>query len=266
MAFQGRLLRAGTGLRPVDLGVSVGMHVFLLVLLVSTKACVHEPKPLFDPDEVMEVKMVALPKASGRNPDRATRAPDPVQGAPDAMETPAPPDAMKLQDPQAEKSKGDKVPDQTANRDKLLDSLKREALVRSMNANAPIGDVNRNASDPDSMISEEDIYGEGGPGIPVDPEIARWVSQVKRAVTANWVTLPSYRADTPNLVTRVKITLDEQGRVVEARVHKSSGNTAYDDSCVRAIQKTASLPLPPKKLGYSLPVRFPIDFGASDAK
>ena len=62
-----------------EIGASIGVHL-LVVGLLALGQLMKPEGPLFDPNDVMTVQAVALPKANKRMPDRPTRAPDPPKG------------------------------------------------------------------------------------------------------------------------------------------------------------------------------------------
>jgi TonB family protein len=237
-------------LRARDLLASFIAHGALVALLLASRGCVHAPKPLIDPDSVMQVQMVAaMPKSVGR-PDRATRAPDPIVGSEVAEKT-APPDPvnpkqMKFETETAPKEKGVKVsPEEAARlRNEALRSLQREQLVRSLDA--PLSDANRVQTDPNGVEGLDTVYGTGSAG-PMDPEIARYITKVREIVIPNWSPLPSIIQANPKLVTAVEVSLADDGTVRKARVYKGSGNSSFDESCVRAFQRAGRLPLPPSQ-------------------
>lgn len=256
------------GLRGRDLGVSVLFHVMITLLLASSRACQEESAPLFDPQDVMNVEMVALPKATGRNPDRATRAPRPPEGSRTAEAPPADPDQMVVPQEQTEEQPSGAStpsPDAQARRDELLRDLRREQLVKQMDASAPLGDRDRLATDPDSTLSPDAVGWGSGSGTPMDPELARYIVKLRQRILPHWTPLPRLIRENPDIETVVGVWLDPDGVVQVVRVLKDSGSASYDQSCLRAVRKAARLPLPPdkylSKLNQGIAIRFP----ASDA-
>ena len=251
------LMGGGAGLGVPDVVVSTLLHLVLVGTLAATRSCTDDDEPLFDPDEIMEVQMVALPKSAGRNPDRATRAPAPAVAAPA-------PDTMTYQDPSVEKRPTkEHVKEQQAKRDELLRQLKRESLIRSL-SNAPVGSVDRGATDPDSTL-EGDVWG-SGVGVITDPELARYLTELRQAVIPQWAPLPRLIQENPGLEADIFVWLDDLGVVQTARVGTSSGNSSFDESCLRAVRKAGRLPIPPAKYRVDDTSAFGIRFRASDAK
>ena len=250
------------------IAVSLLLHGCAAGALAFTRACAPEQKILFDPKDVMEVTMAALPKSAGRQPDRASRAPRPAEGQ---QQAPAPPqqptDQMSFKDPTKEKTKGEEPPkDHTDRRDALMDSLRRQQLVQSL-AEAPLGDVDRAATDPDSTLSMEEAFGlRGGVG-PVDPEAARYLVLLRQNLLPHWNPLPRIIEEHPDSFTVVDIWLDEDGKITDSAVKTGSNIDAFDRSCLLAVAKAAKLPLPPDRFRVETRkgVQIRVTFRASDA-
>ncbi len=239
------LLAGRSGLRGLDLGASLVLHVLLATLLVATRGCRGGDRPLFDADEVMMVQMVSLPRAKGRLPDRATRAPAPTAGAPDAVAPPTPSD-MVYRNREAEPTKGAEASDR---RRELLDALRRQQAVGASTSDAPLGDVDRAATDPDGVLTDDFLFGGTGSGVPADPDLARYNMELRTAVIPQWTPLPRIIQENPDAWAVLEVTLHPDGRVDEVRVARSSGIGSFDESCLRAVTRAGRLPLPP--------VRFP---------
>jgi colicin import membrane protein len=82
-------------------------------------------------------------------------------------------------------------------------------------------------------------------GMAVSPEVAAWMKAAKIHMRKNWIVPPGFR--TQYLETLVEVDLDPSGQIRgKPRVTRSSGNPWFDDSVVRAIQKSNPLPVPPE--------------------
>lgn len=257
----------GTHMPPWAVVVSLVMHGGLAGMLAVSKACKPDDDGLMLPS--MDVTMVALPKSAGRLPDRASRAPRPSQGA----DTPAAPkqtdpNQMRFEDPEKEKAQGDPQPaDHSDARQDLLRDLKRQQALDALR-NAPIGDADRMATDPDSTLTVEEAFGlGGGVGGPVDPEAARYYLELRQTIMPNWNPLPSTYEGKPEMLTVVDIWIDDRGGYKSAKVATASGNDSFDRSCLNAVARAGRLPVPPDKFrvetrkGIQIRVTFP----ASDA-
>jgi TonB family protein len=89
----------------------------------------------------------------------------------------------------------------------------------------------------------------GSPGSPsgvaISPEVAAWLKKAKMHVKKNWIVQPGFR--TQALEARVEVNLDASGAIRGTpRVSRRSGNPWYDESVVRAIEKSTPLPAPPE--------------------
>lgn len=90
------------------------------------------------------------------------------------------------------------------------------------------------------------VVGSAGSGTArVDAATAGWLRRARIHVRRGWVLAPGFR--TQDLEAHVRVRLDSQGNVVgEPRLTQRSGNPWYDDSVLRAIQKSSPLPPPPE--------------------
>jgi len=256
-------LLSTTRLHPVDIGGSVLVHGFLASLLAFAKICAPETGPLLSPDEVMEVKMVALPRSESALPDRASRAPRPSSGAPESSAPPLAPDQKTIPSPDAERPEGQTLTDHSDARQALMRDLRRKQLVDAL-SDAPVGPEDRSATDPDSPFSSDMVIG-WGTGEMGDPELARYAVELRQTVTPHWSPLPRLLAEHPDLYATVGVILDDEGRVKKAEIARSSGFSSYDESCLRAVRKAARLPLPPPKFAELASQGFGIGFRAQDA-
>lgn len=254
------LLGGATGLHGRDFVLSLGVHGLLVLMLVLSRSCGDPEDPLFDPDEVMQVQMVALPKAAGRLPDRASRAPRPAEGA---REAPPKTSDMVFKTPEATPDKGQERAPPDTRREDLLARMREQA---HQDPTAPLGDADRMATDPDSTLSPEEAFGGSGGGLPMDPELARYVADVRKLVLPNWAPLPRIVQENPDIFTVVEIRIEDDGTIRSPRVVRPSGNASFDESCVRALQKTGRLPLPPARFEALARKGVWIHFPASDAR
>jgi colicin import membrane protein len=72
--------------------------------------------------------------------------------------------------------------------------------------------------------------------------------RVKETISRNWVFSEAIR--TQGLETRVMVVINREGGIMELRVEKSSGNTIFDESAIRAVRKSAPLPPLPQVISY----------------
>jgi len=95
-------------------------------------------------------------------------------------------------------------------------------------------------------------------GRTVAPEVARWVSRVKRRVRGAWVLAPGFHTQT--LQTDVEVFLGRDGEVKGVEILRRSGNPWYDQSVERALYRASPLPPPPE------PGSWPFSFSPEDAR
>jgi colicin import membrane protein len=100
---------------------------------------------------------------------------------------------------------------------------------------------------PPVEIAKAAPTGIGSPGSPdgvaISPEVAAWIKRVKVHMQKNWVLTAGFR--TQDIEALIEFELDASGRVLGTpRLSRPSGNPWYDESVVRAIQKSSPLPAP----------------------
>lgn len=89
-----------------------------------------------------------------------------------------------------------------------------------------------------------------------------YLQQVQRKVTEKWV--QPTRTTGPGLKVVVLFEIDRDGQVTSSKVERSSGNSWYDQSALRAIVEASPFPpLPEGFPGQSLRVHFGFDFKSS---
>lgn len=227
----------------------------LFVTLVG-RSCLTS-KPIVDPDDMMEVSMVVLPRSDARMPDRAARAPVPKgDPRPDAPRPTTPP--VKQSDlaihTDAPKPAPKGVSD-VERRQQVMAELERQRLLDEL-LNAPEGVVDRDATDPNST-SDVAIHALGNASRG-DPEFARYIAQVQQMFMKHFKPLPAITQANPGLATTLYIRVDASGRITAYEVRAASGVPAFDAAAERAVQEVGLIPPPPPKYlplaaeGYSV--------------
>ncbi|MBA4348728.1 MAG: hypothetical protein C0415_01885 [Thermodesulfovibrio sp.] len=92
-------------------------------------------------------------------------------------------------------------------------------------------------------------------GLPVTNSKATagdYYSAVESRVRQQWIFPESLDKD---LETVVSIKINRDGRVIVERIEKGSGNTLFDRSVIRAINKASPLPPPPQEMEMGLRFR-----------
>jgi len=242
--------------------VSFMGHVVLAVVMANAEGCGSaDAAPLINPDDVIIVQAVALPKQTTALPELPTRTPDPPAGEPEAAEPPPPPTASDMVIPTKDKtSKGAKRP-QRNNRDEraeLLKQLKRKALV---DESARIGQVDRMRTAEDGVALDDAVLASGLDGVN-DPELARWRAAVEAEIKANWAPLPTTIKAHPDYVVIIEVRVAADGSLGKTRVLKGSGDAGFDRSAEIAVAKTGRIPPPPERIRASVARGLEIEFPA----
>jgi TonB family protein len=246
-------------LRPgAALPMSVGLHVVVAAALLLGGKLSGPPKPLIDPDEVLEVSLMPMPKQTTRQPQKASRTPDPVQGAVEPTVTPPTPPSdatLAINDPNAPKPEGDPKA-REKELEKIKDQLRRDEARRD--AMAALGSEDRLAT------SEDGVEGATGSSNGVgDPKKAAYGEAVKRAILPNFSTIST----NSKLKVLVSVTIDGQGMVKGFEVKKTSGDPSFDAAALRAVAKTVQVPQPSAEvLGGSPPWILNLSFSPSDVQ
>lgn len=219
--------------------LGVALTVGVLMLIANFRR-----GPILDPSEVMEVSMVVLPK-SEKMPERATRAPVPKgDPTPDPSPQPRPPVESDLSFKTDEAPEPDPgAPDRSSDRDALMRELLRKQLLED--AAADIGAQDRDATDPDSTSDE--AINTGGSGAAADPELARWVVQVREIFAKDFRPLPTIVSANPSIRCVMVVKIDGDGNVLARQMHEPSGNASYDGAAERAAASVTKVPPPPEK-------------------
>lgn len=231
-----------------EIGASIGVHVLLAGAVWAGQMWKSEHR-LFDPNEVMAVQAVALPKANRRMPDRPTRTPDPPKGDTPAAKTPPPPPTasdMAIRKKEAPKKRGQ--PNKTDAREELLNKMKREALLKD--ATAALGKRDRVATDKDGVDPKDAVIGPIGSGR-MDPELARFVAQCRARILPNWNPLPAILAAHPDYKVVVSVTVSGNGTLGSPSIVQGSGDASFDRSAISAVVRTGRLPAPPARYAAS---------------
>ena len=200
----------------------VGAGVLAIGQLVS-------PRPFLAAHPVIAVKMVTTARAEPRP------APKPPPPPPEAkIVIPEEAGPLREKEPEPELQPEEPPPQETEPEPEYdlgsaLDALRSELGVPDPEAE-PID------AEPDAM--------QGGGNLVADPQLVRWVSQVKRRVRGAWVLAPGFH--TQSLYTEVEVLLAANGNVIGVEIVRRSGNPWYDQSVERALHRASPLPAPPE--------------------
>jgi TonB family protein len=232
-----------------EIPVALAGHGLAAAILIVAEMWAADTAPLINPDEVMiAVATAALPRSTSRMPEKAQRAPDPPKGVPDEVAPPPPPPTasdMVIPDKEAPKAKGAEKPKPTNDkkREELLRKQRREALLRD--ASAEVGTEDRVATDPNGVDPKDAVLGAGA--ALGDPELGRYIEELRSAVLPHWTPLPSTVQAHPDYAVIVGVRVSESGALSSPRVVQGSGDASFDRAAVLALTKTGRVPPPPAK-------------------
>lgn len=82
----------------------------------------------------------------------------------------------------------------------------------------------------------------------VPPEHLAYFRQLDERIRSNWTVPVIAMGEKENLIVQLRIVIERDGRVSQVRMEKTSGNSYFDDSVLRAINKASPLPIPPEQL------------------
>jgi colicin import membrane protein len=236
--------------------LALGVHVlFVLLLVFGVSWQTRHPAPVMV-DLWETLPQVAPPRAT-RLPTPQPEPPKPAPAPEPAAKEPPPPKApdialekkkaeaerlKKLQAVQAaeERARADAA---KAAREKQLAEQKKRELLRQMEddeaarrmADEEAASQARQAKQAEARAAADRRQG----------ELARAVGQYRDLISAKVrgnTRLPDNLTGNPQV--RCLVKLLPTGEVLSVRVTQSSGNVAYDEAVVRAIEKSSPLPLP----------------------
>ncbi len=242
--------------------LALGVHaLFVLLLVFGVSWQTHRP------EAVMVDLLQALPDTPPPpRPSPPVKAPEPVKAAPipePAEKEPPPPrapdialekkkaEADRLKKQQAVQAAAEKA--RAAERakaeaarvahEKQLAEQKKQALLRQMEAEDMKQQMAAEAAANEARLARltEARAAASKRQAEVASVVGQYRDQISAKVRGN-TRLPGNLKGNPEV--RCLVKLLPTGEVVSVRVTKSSGNPAYDDAVVRAIEKSSPLPLP----------------------
>ena len=120
-------------------------------------------------------------------------------------------------------------------RDKLLEKALKNAKIRYEGESADAGGEG---------IGAAKLGGKGfGGGTLADPEFIAYMKLLDQLVHEKWSWLPG----SDRLQATVEVYLQPDGQMTSVRIAKASGNSAFDDSVMRAVYGANPVPPPPQK-------------------
>ena len=135
--------------------------------------------------------------------------------------------------------------------------LERQQALDNMEA--ALGQLDQNATDPNSDLDEASAN--GAVNAMGDPEYARYINQVSQAFMAEFHPLQSIRDANPGIRCVIHVQVEPAtGRIVRSDVTRPSGVEAFDAAARRAVEALSTVPLPPEKFRDRLAQGYDIEF------
>lgn len=91
---------------------------------------------------------------------------------------------------------------------------------------------------------------ESGTGEDVEGVRKAWLADVNKALHKSYPYPAAARRRGLEGEVKLKIWVDEDGRIVDVAVHKSSGHEVLDRAAIEAVQALGRVPTPPSSLGW----------------
>lgn len=254
---------APPGTRPVPnllaAALALGVHVlFVLMLVFGVSWQTHHPEAVMV--DLWETLPDTPPPPASPRPPPPVKAPKPAPVAPTPKpveKEPPPPktpdiaqekkkaEAERLKKLQAMQAAEEKARAEAAKalREKQQAEQKRQALLRQMEEEDLKQRVAAEAAANEARLAR--LTQAQAAANKRQAEVASVVGQYRDQISAKVrgnTRLPDNLKGNPEV--RCLVKLLPTGEVLSVRVTKSSGNPAYDDAVVRAIEKSSPLPLP----------------------
>ncbi len=237
--------------RYVKLSIFFHVAVFLAFTLKAT--FFTEPPIQFE--KAIRVDIVGLPdKPSAELPP----APSPVAKKEDAKpEPPPPPQKTETKVPPKLPKVLPKVDLQAVNLDKVKNKQKQKQALQKLKQMEALEEIQKDVETEKKKKIAQATAAAGAkykgnvlaPGTELTGvnklQADNYISEVHKHMIDSW-TLPEYLKNR-KLRTDVLVRFDENGNILSKQVTKPSGNPAFDEFVLEAIQKSSPVPAPPAK-------------------
>lgn len=198
------------------------------------------PEAIAPPPDVIPLG----PKAPETPPKIEKKSPPPKVTPPKVREDPPP-------------KKADPKPNPDAELNKTLAELRRKVEARE---NQEAEGTHVNIAKAEGSGSGEGSQAAGSRGdVRLDPRIASYYRHIHDIIRNNWSWVSSPDTDESKLETEVGVVIEPNGRISSIKITRTSGNSDYDLSVARAVNKSNPFPaLPPVFEGrsHSIILRF----------
>jgi len=250
--------------------LSLGLHILVAGLFIAKLPDFWRPQP-----QILSVKLVSAPnvrKTQVEQPPVRTQqseAPPAPPKPPEPKPTPPKKKATATIEPPKEKPKPkppepepvapEKRPDKldkTPNKQhvqKAEDAPKvspDEAFLAALDF---VNDLEKELpKDAPAGLTEGEVTSAKN----VDASTAAELGAIQKHIARNWLRPAGLASNNLNAIVEIKLTRD--GDLIDARLTKSSGDLAYDNSVLRAVRKSVPLPIPAEK--YNTYKNIELDF------
>lgn len=272
---------------------SVALHVTIFTFFLVLAE--HAPVRKIPETKITVVRLIPrlglptgapeAPAGIPSKPAEPTQPPPPeATAAKPQAQLPPKPEALKPAPPQAKiKSPEPKAPAKSVVRDPKKPA--EAAPVKTKKVDAPdesqlaqaLSGVDSELAERDRQLKEAE-QAAGSPGAPSagqaslgspqgqvnaqDPGYARYQSTVRSKIIKNWVRTHA-GGEAQRLTARIRVQINASGAVISKSFAKSSGDAAFDNSAMRAVEQASPLPPPPPEiLAEALKEGFVVDFRA----
>jgi colicin import membrane protein len=183
--------------------------------------------------EVEEAKPVEKSVAEEKDPKAEEALAKKEVAPPEKLETP------KTQDDPNKVSREDLM------KRLAVEKLKRENKIdQQMKAQK-----NALAKLKEDLLAAQANQNSGGAGSAAGSLRAKTYADLLRAAVKRNLFLPkTFEYDQAQLVTQLSVVINQKGELVEVKLSRSSGNGAYDQAAISAIQNSVPLPQPPAEI------------------
>jgi TonB family protein len=218
--------------RPLGRGTFVGGFLLTLAVHAALASLIYvahlsTPPPVETSHEVMITRIVQLGKPRDKLLlPRIVEPPTPKAPEPTLKVTDNPTAAPAKKEPPRQKEA-----DLAKEVKRAMDRAR--ALARNMPEEPPEGSLTGSEHGTSTEASVGDAY----------------LSAVVDAIRKNW-SVPAGLSigDVSSFETDIRVSISDDGTLVNPTMRKSSGNSLYDDSCLAAVQATRRVPPPPASL------------------
>ncbi|MBI5266255.1 MAG: TonB C-terminal domain-containing protein [candidate division Zixibacteria bacterium] len=216
-----------------DIVISVIFHVMVITALWASGQLINGHK--INPDDVIKVSLVSLPEL----------APSPPTSAPPALKSAEPPVRVPNTKAKPIAAKPKSKPKEKPKPQRELTAKEEAELMARAEGKAEIGQA---AGSPFAGATVDNA----------NFDYPYWFTQAFYKIQTNWHN--PVDADGP-LVCVVYFQVLKSGRIVEARVDRTSGFPAFDQACVTAVDRSSPFPPFPKEfgdeiLGITIPFKY----------